>query len=273
MKRVPLSVSSSIDGQTFAWVVQTSETHVRLIRVTEDAPTHAGAERGAARLMSASSRRRLMYVLNRIHFGVHVNRTFITLTFPDSVDCFSYTKRTYYRNRFHVEIERHLKKRVPMVWRQEWKRRKSGERLGETMPHYHLLLLDLPFVHQRWLVSAWRRILGVYEGPCIVDVRRVYNEDGAIRYVAKYVSKLPSLDICSYLDKRMQTGRAWGVRRKHLITLRPMQETIVENPTTVDSLLAFANANLKRPRESERQGFTLYGDLATMAKRFLEKAT
>ena len=253
----------------YSWIVQRSSTHFRLIRVEHDAASRAGPKRKDALLMSAGARRRVMYALNRIDFSYHVNRTFLTFGFPDEIDCFSYKQRTYWRNRFHAEIERLLRRRVPLLWRQEWTRRKSGKRLGETMPHYHCLFLDLPFIKQATLASLWTRILQSYEKQCIVDVRRVYNEDGAIRYVAKYVSKLPSLDICPYLDKRMKTGRSWGIRRNNLIVKRPMVESFLEDQGKIDALLAFADMNLRRPKEAGRQGFTLYGDLAKLAIAFL----
>ena len=51
-------------------------------------------------------------------------------------------------------------------------------------PHAHLLLRG-PFLPQRWLSKQWRELTAA---P-IIDVRRVSTAEGAVNYLAKYLTK------------------------------------------------------------------------------------
>lgn len=51
-------------------------------------------------------------------------------------------------------------------------------------PHLHILA-DMPFLPQRHLSAMWRDL----HGSPIVDIRRVKSDDGAARYLSKYLTK------------------------------------------------------------------------------------
>lgn len=63
-----------------------------------------------------------------------------------------------------------------------WERTKKG------WPHAHLLL-RAPFIPQAWLSHHWAELTGA---P-IVDIRKLDSSDAVIAYVAKYLTKDPSV--------------------------------------------------------------------------------
>lgn len=72
-------------------------------------------------------------------------------------------------------------------------RRNGGQRIKyvavtewtkKGWPHLHLLA-DMPYLPQRVLSGHWKAL----HGSPIVDIRRVKSEDGAARYLAKYLTK------------------------------------------------------------------------------------
>lgn len=81
-------------------------------------------------------------------------------------------------------------------WRSLWKqlRRRFGdeakgyvkvvELTKRGTPHLHILL-DCPFVSQRWLSERWNELTG----NNIVDVRRIGSATELARYVSKYLTK------------------------------------------------------------------------------------
>lgn len=176
-------------------------------------------DRGLCGPMSASSRMRMLKLLNRIDWK-KVNYTlFVTLTYPDDSACHHYPDRAYQRQRFFTAVETFLGGKTSCIWRVEWKPRKTGLRKGEYMPHWHVLVIGCRWLPKRWVRATWRAILGGRKGPLATDVKLVRGHEGAIKYVAKYLSKQHALDIATYHNNPFQHGRAWGVTRKALLPM------------------------------------------------------
>lgn len=55
-------------------------------------------------------------------------------------------------------------------------------------PHLHVLA-RMGFVDQKWLSAQWERMTGAFR----VDIRAVRSQRGVARYVAKYISKAPTM--------------------------------------------------------------------------------
>ena len=95
------------------------------------------------------------------------------------------------------------------IWRRECQPRRGSY-------HYHLLAFNLPYVPQKHLQAMWTRC--TREDLSIVDIRRVKNRKHAMKYVSKYVAKLPesvgvtSLELSPYLENapKRSIGRTWG---------------------------------------------------------------
>jgi hypothetical protein len=85
-------------------------------------------------------RRRMLHLMAKIQ--VSEIPLFVTLTYPDSFPL------------YHEEFKRHLEvfcarllRRWPgaaVIWKLEFKERKSGENKGKIAPHYHLFVYGVP---------------------------------------------------------------------------------------------------------------------------------
>lgn len=82
------------------------------------------------------------------------------------------------------------------ILRKRWQRRHSLKALPffliveatkKGWPHFHIAL-RAPFVEQKWLSAEWEQLTGAHR----VDVRRIRNPRGAIRYLTKYLTKSPA---------------------------------------------------------------------------------
>jgi hypothetical protein len=163
-------------------------------------------------------------------------------------------------NLFIKTIERKLGKGFGVVWRQEWALRKTGEFKGHFRPHYHLLIIGCNYLDKELVRDSWRKAIKFNGGPLATDVRRIIGTDGAIRYVAKYISKNPSLDIGTKLDKGWIMGRFWGVRRPGLIPMCPVEIIEITNPLLVFESIIKASMVLNREPWKLAGGFSLLGD-------------
>ncbi len=94
----------------------------------------------------------------------------------------------------HKALDRLNKKRkITYVCIVEWT--KAGE------PHLHILM-DGPYIAQRRLSGAWRRI---HNSP-IVDIRRVKSDSAACLYLTKYLTKDTR---CPYRMRRWSSTRGF----------------------------------------------------------------
>lgn len=102
------------------------------------------------------------------------------------------------------------------IWRVEYVRRKSGEWLGQYVPHFHLLVLGVGDVDafRRWLASAWGGVIGTsdehfYLDGVGVDCKRVYGTPSLLAmYVGKYMGKDVEREV---VEEVGWVGRFWGV--------------------------------------------------------------
>ena len=128
---------------------------------------------------------------------------------------------------------RHLSQQLPHLIKRIRRRFPSSgfqyvliwERTKRGWPHAHLLCRT-SFLPQRWVSRAW----GDLTGAPIVDVRAISRQDGAVRYVAKYLAKDPQapdnmkryrasqaffLTKGGLLGKATPTGATWSTRYFH----------------------------------------------------------
>lgn len=157
-----------------------------------------GGKRGEVRGFSAASRSRLrgrFGDLRREEVGMGL---FVTLTYPvevgRDVDC-----------KAHLDaFMKRLHRRWPnaaAVWRKEWQQ--------NGMPHYHLLVLGVPFIPHEWVARAWYRVVGSGLEKHLqagTEVRRVHTYRQACSYLEKYMGK-----VSNDAPEGVGTGRLWGV--------------------------------------------------------------
>jgi hypothetical protein len=193
------------------------EVHVRKpvgFVVQASVRTHCGPFTKASRL-------RLIRKLNMLDWRKIGDCIFVTLTYPDPIIFERKAERNKHRYKFVRYLESYLGKQVGIVWRLEWKVRKSGYLKGTIAPHFHLLILDVKHIHYAYINEWWKKSIGYDDHPS-TDVTAVTGYQGALKYLAKYVSKDDYLDIGAYLNSGVELGRHWGFLRKALIPLAPV---------------------------------------------------
>lgn len=256
LKQRPISASCTLQGNLLTYKIHHHTTG------------RCGAKRGEITDFSRAARLRMLKDMHRIDFASGPLPLFITLTYPDELAAPDLDTRNLHRKIFARHLERILERRVGAAWRVEWVDRKSGARVGQYCPHWHLLVFGIRFIPYQEVNDIWKKTIG-WDDYVRTEIQRV-DQTGAINlYMAKYVSKeaVPlSLVIAAYQSKM---GRAYGWLRKSEIPL--CRETHV--PTLSDDqrrdLSALAVERLPLPVEGLEQSFTLMGDNLGEAAKIL----
>jgi hypothetical protein len=125
----------------------------------------------------------------------------------------------------------------PGEWAGDWKRWKRdlhvfSMRVGDKFPgagvvwklepqargapHYHLIVVGVPFMAKTWLSRAWYEVVGSCDPKHLAagtNIQSVHSHRGVVSYAAKYTAKRQQLPD-SWQDG---VGRWWGVfGRKNL---------------------------------------------------------
>ena len=97
--------------------------------------------RGEVKKFSEASRRRMMDTMAKVKLDAIPK--FVTLTYPDH---FPMTHEQFKRD-LDVLGKRILKRwpNASIIWKLEFKKRKSGENIGKIAPHYHLFIYGVPW--------------------------------------------------------------------------------------------------------------------------------
>lgn len=178
-------------------VVEATDLTVRGV-----APKCAG-KRGTVVGFSKSSRRRMINFISRFDLN-KVRTVFLTLTFS-SIPTPKEAKRAL--KQFKMRLMRAFPA-MSAVWRAEMQQRGAV--------HFHLIVFNMPYVPQHALQHSWQEC--TREARSIVHVTLMKNPKMVMRYVSKYVAKLPdaattSLEKASYQHNPTPPqfeGRAWG---------------------------------------------------------------
>jgi hypothetical protein len=103
--------------------------------------TRESAPRGEITEFSAASRRRMLEVMAKVQQAAVP--FFITLTYPNEFPLY----RQDYKRHLETFFDR-LQRRWPgaaVIWKLEFKERKSGQNKGKIAPHYHLFVYGVPW--------------------------------------------------------------------------------------------------------------------------------
>ena len=153
-------------------------------------------KRGKVAVFSRKSRKRLLDEFNQLDKGKVRSVAFLTLTFPDTVS----SEPRDWKEALEA-FRRRLERRYPhmsAVWRAELQKRKSGSRVGEVLPHYHLIVFGLAQGRNindavlkaellSWMPAAWTEISGA--GRAGLDIKVETSWRRVFAYIAKYVAK------------------------------------------------------------------------------------
>jgi len=241
------------------WHIEIIGTYVRIFRTCKGRPPPPQPDKRAIGAWSIQSRMRMLRFVNSIDYSRLGPSLFVTLTYPDHIRRNEYPQRTQDRNVFLRYVETYLGRHVSCLWRIEWEERQSGAYTGKLAPHLHLMLFNVNFLSWQRVRMWWRKSIGAGPGPLVTETKRIYNEDGACRYLSKYVSKYRSLDILTYLNSGIQFGRHWGCTRVELVPICPprvQRELLGED---VERVFAYGQHRYGWRHRVESHGFTLFG--------------
>lgn len=210
---------------------------------------------------SPGARLRLLKQVATIDWDKLPRGLFVTLTYPDDRADVEVRTATIQRHRFIRDTETYLQAKIPILWRKEQQKRKSGTHTGKYVSHFHLCVFSERFVPHAVVRDIWRKILGTTGALC-TDVKRMRSGEHAAFYLAKYLSKPrhpSSLDYGLYLNK---PGRAWGWHRKDLVPLHEPRYLTDLAPMALKAVYDEARRLRKIPDEWSCPSITLLGNNA-----------
>jgi hypothetical protein len=258
-------IKRSKDGRKLGWFVKVQGNLIEVRHLIELESWPASKTGRTVTTFSKQARMRMLKFVATINWEAIGDSSFVTLTYPDECHAPCNLERAIHRQRFFRDVERHLGKSVAIIWKTEWMPRKSGKWIGFMRPHYHLLLLAVPFIPHALIRDWWRVIIGANR-YIATDIKRITGKLGAGKYLAKYISKSASLDNVPKDNKQEINGRMWGYTRRQLI---PMCGVEVERQLSDEEVELAMQACEEIKGEYDRNtnnGFTLLG--MARAKRF-----
>ena len=179
-----------------------AEVYPNMVKVTTSGLGKAGGggQRGEVTGFSHESRKRMLEMINSLEFE---RVTFVTLTYPAVFPEDGRTVKEHLR-RFRARIEKKFGN-LRIVWRMEYQKRGA--------PHFHLIILDAPFICRWWLSKAWvdsndtKSWLNFRFGSNIKGIANKGDSKKVINYVCKYAGKEEEHERD---DTNSWCGRFWG---------------------------------------------------------------
>lgn len=226
--------------------------------------------RGTITGLSRSARFRLLKFMACIKWENIGPSLFVTLTYPDEKCNVEQAERGRQRFLWWRHLEGFLRRHVSGIWRLEWKKRQSGEYTGWVVPHLHMMVFGVEYLHWTRVREWWAAVLH-HSGPLATDVERIKDKEKVAVYIAKYMAKATedaSLDYSAYLNN---SGRHYGFTRKSLIPLHEPQIELGIDEEDEAFLREFAAARLGWFDGRSDLSFTLIGEIAVEAKEALAR--
>jgi len=250
------------------WTLSVQGKRVTLHEHRSKPPIKRDKSRGVITTFSKAARRRMLFALAAIRWHDCPHGTFLTLTYHDERSDHTMKERGSHRSQLHRFIENHVGDRTPAVWKVEWKRRLTGDYVGEFRPHMHILFFKVTGLDKSVILDVWQRIIRS-PNTTQVDLQETESSKMAALYAAKYCAQtdeLYSLDNVSYQNK---VGRHVGWLRKELIPW--YSESRYENVPNdlVDWMKKRAHEKLEWYNMAIDGGFTFLGELADELRKDL----
>lgn len=243
----------------YRWSLVT-QGRVTEVRCKPTVPRESPApRRGPIKRFSNPARMRMLRACAKIDWPLTLPALFITLTTPDTLADCSAGERTTQREMFRRRMETYLGKKVCVLWRIEWKKRRSGELKGKLVHHFHLIVCNVSYIPWREIRKWWSLSIG-HTGILKTWVERIDSPLQCASYLCKYMAKVPSLDYAPYLNKDESIGRQWGVFRTGLIPRCVRQQVFDLWEEDVDFLTEIAQERIPEFGKYGPMSFTLFGD-------------
>lgn len=157
-----------------------------------------GGRRGRITAFSKGSRKRMKTRMAKFQNEALALALFVHLTYPEE-----YPKIGECKQHLRALIKRIRRrwKRAAVIWRMEFQARGA--------PHFHLIVLGVPFMPWDWLAQAWYEVVGSGDPQHLkagTRVERVHSYMHAKSYVEKYLAKVEE-----HVAPEGLIGRCWGV--------------------------------------------------------------
>lgn len=194
-----------------------------------------GGIRGNVVVFSAASRKRCLEITARLDVDGISRPWFMTVTYPNEIDCPGGRMPTPAEAKMHLEaFRKRMQRRFPKysaIWRIEIQE-KRRERFGIVAPHFHLIVFGLPYFAKdelraffSWVQDQWGEVTGTAAAKPFTRCERMNSWRGLMSYVAKYVAKktpargpAAGLTITHILPSyEVVMGRHWGIHNRKLL--------------------------------------------------------
>lgn len=218
-------------------------------------------KRGIIKGFTPAARLRMLRTVASINWGQVKRALFITLTYPDDNVSRDAAMRARDRYLFLRAMEKHLEKKVGVMWRVEWIERKTGKWKGQTLPHQHLIVFGVGYLSYSWTRDTWNGILGAKDAPS-TRVDRVKGGKDAARYVTKYAGKKVDASGLVNASYPNRLGRAWGMSRKELIPFCERFFIPILDATDIHLTENLACMTFRYFTRGTQQGFSVFGENA-----------
>jgi hypothetical protein len=189
------------DGKSFRLIgfLGASYMGVKALRLSKQMQVGGGVRKPCTGF-SKGSRRSMQKLVSQFKTSAVCAGLFITLTYPSRFPDGTKAKRDLFT------FLKRLKRAYPGaagLWKLEPQKRGA--------PHFHLIVLGVPFIEHTWVATAWFEIVGsrdVRHWQAGTEVRRVKSHQHAVHYVSKYIAKPTE----SYEDGDGlgEVGSRWG---------------------------------------------------------------
>lgn len=251
---MPHQCKGSTDGKPdLDWRVEITGDVLAVKAAFLQAPRTPVKQRGQINKgFTYGSRKRMLITTSKIDWSRVTTGLFVTLTYPDDVECVDSRDRNKHRYRFMRDMENHLSSRCGAIWRIEWKKRLSGLNKGKYRPHFHLIIFNVRYIPYKTINLAWKKAIGA-KGHVNTDVKRLGDKRHHAVYIAKYAAKVDPLLSLDSLANLNNLGRHWGVHRRNQI---PWHKT-----TVYDGL---NDQQIERLKQIGYDTFAWYGEYAEL---------
>lgn len=174
-------------------------------------PSHS--QRGAVSGFSRRSRSRLLKLCASLDADRARAGLFVTLTYPSTWPSDAPDWKTHLDS-FGKRLSRRCAN-VSAVWKLEFQKRGA--------PHFHLLVLGVPYIAASWLASAWYEIVKSGQPEHLVagtQVDRVRRARSVIAYAAKYLGKVQTTNTGDCV------GRYWGIVGRKQLPIHTVEQRL-----------------------------------------------
>jgi len=171
-----------------------------------------GGTRGKVKAFSDASRRRMLRLIATLEQTR--KPMWFDLTYPDEffdqrLD--GKQLKEDHLKKFYQRLE-YIFPEVAVIWKLEYKDRKSGQHVGELFPHFHMLVWGLHdenmFDLRKRIAVMWWEVCGMLSDDHLeagTSVSRIKSYRGVFWYASKYMSKQVEKEVS-------EVGRWWGVK-------------------------------------------------------------